>query len=80
MTKSLQTYARDADEQTHFTMHSFRSGGAIPEALDGSDISTIITRAFWKRPQTAWRYMRLMEVLAPGPTGSAMITEVSQEQ
>ena len=66
MTKSLQAYAREAGERTHFTMHSFRSGGVIVQALDGSDLSTIMTRAFWKRPQTAWRYMRLMEVVAPG--------------
>jgi len=28
MTKSLQVYAQDADEQTHYTMHSFRSEGS----------------------------------------------------
>ena len=26
-------------------------------------------RAFWKSPKTAWRYMRLAQVLSPGTTG-----------
>ena len=37
-------------------------------------------RAFWKRPSTAWRYMRIMEVVSPGTVGNAVVKGVSAEQ
>ena len=80
MTKALKVHARNAGERTAFTMHSFRSGGAITRALTGEDLPTVMQRAFWKKPSTAWRYLRLMEVLLPGSVGNSMVTEVSPEQ
>ena len=65
MAKSLQAYARDAGERALFTMHSFRSRGAIAQVLDGSDLSTIMTRAFWEGPSDG------VEVYAPYGGGSA---------
>ena len=61
-------------------MHSFRSGGAISQALAGETLAPIMQRAFWKRPSTAWRYMRLMQVVAPGSESQEMIRGISEEQ
>ena len=66
MTKALKEPARNAGERTAFTMHSFRSGGALTRAVAGEDLPTVMQRAFWKKLSTAWRYLRLMEVLIPG--------------
>ena len=62
LTKALKVHARNAGERTVFNMHSFRSGGALTRALAGEDLSTVMQRAFWKKPSTVWRYLRLMEV------------------
>ena len=80
MTKALKVHARNGGERTAFTMHSFRSGGALTRALTGEDLPTVMQRAFWKKPSTAWRYLRLMEVLIPGSVGNSMVTGVSPEQ
>ena len=80
MTKALKVHARNAGERTPFTMHSFRSGGALTRALAGVDLPTVMQQAFWKKPCTAWRYLRLMDVLTPGSVGSSMVTGVSPEQ
>ena len=78
-TKALKVHARNAGERTAFTMHSFRSGGALTRALTGEDLPLVIQRAFWKKPSTAWRYLRLMEVLIPGSVGNSMVAGVSPE-
>ena len=80
ITKALKVHARNAGERTAFTMHSFRSGGALTRALAGEGLPTVMQRAFWKKPNTAWRYFRLMEVLIPKSVGNSMVTEVSPEQ
>ena len=80
MTKALKVHARNAGERNTFTMHSLRSGGALTRALAGEDLPTVMQRAFWKKPSTAWRYLRLMELLIPGWVGNSMVTWVSPEQ
>ena len=40
VTKALKIHARNAGERTAFTMHSFRSGGALTRALAGEDLPT----------------------------------------
>ena len=80
MTKALKVHARNAGERTAFTMHSFRSGGALTRALAEEDLPTVVQRAFRKKPSTAWRYLRLMEVLIPGWVRNSMVTGVSPEQ
>lgn len=37
-------------------------------------------KAYWKNPKTAWRYMRLMEVVAPGSSGEGMVNGVTETQ
>ena len=81
MTKALKVHARDAGVRTAFTMHSFRLGGALTRALAGEDLPIVVQRAFWKKTSTAWRYLRLMEVLIiPGWVGNSMVTGVSPKQ
>ena len=80
MTHALKSHARAAGEKSDFSMHSFRSEGAITRALRGEDLSSVMERAFWKRPSTAWRYMRTMEVVSPGAVGNAVVKGVSAEQ
>ena len=80
MTKGLKLYAAAAGMRQDFSMHSFRSGGAISQALAGETLASIVQRAFWKRPSTAWRYMRLMQVVAPASESQEMIRGISEEQ
>ena len=46
MTEALKVHARNAGERAAFTMHSFRSGGALTRALAGEDLPTVMQRAF----------------------------------
>ena len=78
--KGAIVHAPNAGERTAFTMHSFRSGGPVTQALAGEDLPTVVQRAFLKKPSTAWRYLRLVEVLIPGSVGNSMVTGVSPEQ
>ena len=80
MSSALKQYAIAAEETQEFSLHSFRSGGAVSRALAGDSLSTIMQRAYWKSPKTAWRYMRLMEVIAPGSEGASKIAGVTEDQ
>lgn len=80
MSSALKQYAIEAGETQEFSLHSFRSGGAVSRALAGDSVSTIMQRAYWKSPKTAWRYMRLMEVIAPGSEGASMTAGVTEAQ
>lgn len=80
MSSALKRYAIVAGEKQEFSLHSFRSGGAVSRALAGDSMSTIMQRAYWKSPKTAWRYMRLMEVIAPGSEGTGKIEGVTEDQ
>ena len=48
ITKALKVHAHNARERTAFTMHSFKSGGALTRDLAGEDLPTVMQRAFWK--------------------------------
>ena len=80
MTTALKLYTKAVGIDQEFTVHSFRAGGAITQALDGQSLSSIMQRAYWKDPKTAWRYMRLMQVVAPGSGVEGMIDGVTEEQ
>ena len=80
MTTALKAYAVAAGERGEYSMHSFRSGGAISQALAGENLQSIMQRAFWKQPSTAWRYMRLMQVVAPGTSVPSMVKGVSEDE
>ena len=80
MTAILKKYAKDRGEVQAFSMHFFSSGGAVSRALAGESLATMMQKAYWKNPKTAWRYMRLLEVVAPGSGGEGMVTGVSEAQ
>ena len=80
MSTASKKYARAAGETQEFSLHSFRSGGALTRALAGDSLSTVMQRAYWKNLKTAWRYMRLMEVVAPGSEGSGMVEGITEDQ
>lgn len=80
MLATLKRYAVKAGEAQEFTLYSFRAGGAISWALAGDSLPSIMQKAYWKNPKTAWGYMRLMEVVAPGSEGESMMEEVTEEQ
>ena len=80
MTKALKVHAHNAGKRTAFTMHSFRSEGALPRALAGENLAKVMQRAFWEKPYTARRYFRLMKVLIPGYVGNSRVTGVYPEQ
>ncbi len=80
MTQELRTYTRQAGVDQEFSVHSFRSGGAISRALAGDSLESIMQKAYWKNPKTAWRYMRLLDVVAPGYGGEGMVAGVSEAE
>lgn len=80
MSSALKKYAQAAGEAQAFSLHSFRSGGALTRALAGDSLSSIMQKAYWKNPKTAWRYMRLMEVVAPGSEGTSMVQGITEDQ
>ena len=57
----------------------FPFGGAITTALREEDLSLIIERAFLKRPRTAWRCARIVEVVSPRAVENALVKGVSVE-
>lgn len=80
MTAALKGYTKEVGIDQEFTVHSFRAGGAITQALDGQSLESIMQRAYWKNPRTAWRYMRLMQVVSPGSGIEGMVQGVTEEQ
>ena len=76
---ALKSLARAEGEKTDISMHCFLSGGAITRILRGEDPFSIVERAFWKRPNPAWGYIRIMEVESPGAVGNSLFEGVSVE-
>ena len=79
MTTALRAYATAAGERREYSMHSFRSGEIISQALAGGNLRSIMQRALWKQPNTAWRYMRLVQVVAPGTSVPSMVEGVLED-
>lgn len=55
-------------------------GGRYHEHLADGSLSSIMRKAYWKNSKPAWRYMRLMEVVAPGSGGGGMVQKVAEAQ
>ena len=55
MSAALKKYAQAVGETQEFSLHFFRSGGALTRTLAGNSLSTVMQRAYWKNPKTAWR-------------------------
>ena len=76
---SPQAYGVAAGEREKFPKHCFlRPGGVIAQALAGEDLTSIPTQALLKYPSTFWRYMCLMQVVAPEMNVPSMVKRVSE--
>ena len=80
MSQELKKYAKQAGEWQDFSVHSFRSQGAIVRALTGDSLEPMMQKACWTDSKTTWRYMRLMEMISPGAGGEGMVPGVTEEQ
>ena len=80
MTKALKAYFIAAGEHGKYSMHSFRAGGTISQALAGENLRSIMQRFYLKQPSKVWRYMRLMQVVAPGTSARSMVEGVSEDE
>ena len=77
---SPQAYGVAAGEREKFPKHScfLRPGGVIAQALAGEDLTSIPTQALLRYPSTFWRYMCLMQVVAPEMNVYSMVKRVSE--
>jgi len=47
------------------SIHSLRAGSAITKLLEGQSLKKVMYDAYWKNPSTAWRYIKLLQVVFP---------------
>ena len=47
------------------SIHSRRAGRTITKILEGQSLKKMMYDAYWKNPATAWRHMKLFQVLFP---------------
>ena len=47
------------------SIHSLRASGAISKLLEGQSLRKVMSDAYWKNPATAWRYIKLFQVMFP---------------
>lgn len=53
----LEDHLEAANVEQSFFTHSFSSGEEASRACTGEDVETIMQRAFWESPKTAWRHI-----------------------
>lgn len=81
MTAELKKHAKAANLEQELSTNSFRAGGGeLPGVGGGVTFEGNAERAYWKDPKTAWRCMRLMEVVAPGAGTEGMVEGLTKEQ
>ena len=47
------------------SIHSLRAGSAISKILERQSLRKVMYDAYWKSPATAWKYIKLYQVLFP---------------
>ena len=74
--KYLKQVGLNDDDQglLNRSMHSFRAGGAICRILEGESLEKVMQQAYWKCPQTALHYLKIMEVLCPTGSHSSRVS------
>ena len=70
LTERLRKYLKKADIEVNqgrlvVSIHSLRAGGPASKLLEGDHLKKVMFEAYWKNPKTAWRYIKLLEVLGP---------------
>ena len=57
MTSALQAHLRAVELPSHFTVHSFREGGALSKSLAGTAMDEIVEIGGWKTESVAKYYI-----------------------
>jgi len=70
MTDRLRKYMKRADMKVDqgrlaVSIHSLRAGGPLTKMLEGGSLKKVMFEAYWKNPKTAWKYIKLLEVMGP---------------
>ena len=70
MTERLRKYMKKAGMEVDqgrlsVSIHSLRAGGPLNKMLEGDSLKKVMFEAYWKNPKTAWKYIKLLEVMGP---------------
>ena len=70
LTERLRKYMKRAGMEVDqgrlsVSIHSLRAGGPLNRILEGDSLKKVMFEAYWKNPKTAWRYIKLLEVMGP---------------
>ena len=70
MTERLRKHMKRANMKVEqgrlvVSIHSLRSGGPLTRMLEGDSRQKVMFEAYWKNPKTAWKYIKLLEVMGP---------------
>jgi len=57
MTANLQSYLKAAQVDDHYTMHSFRVGGAVTHHMSGTPFEVLMGYVGWKSEGVVRRYV-----------------------
>ena len=76
----MKKYAKEIGEVQAFSMLSFRSRGAMSRAFSRCVVGDHYAQDILENPNTSWRYVRLLDVLAPGSGGEGMVSGISETQ
>ena len=61
------------------SIHSLRAGSAITKVLEGQSLKKVMYDAYWKNPATAWKYLKLFQVLFPFKDFGVQLSALSPE-
>ena len=61
------------------SIHSLRAGSAITKLLEGQSLKKVMYDAYWKNPSTAWRYIKLLQVVFPFKDSGVEMDAISPE-
>jgi len=61
------------------SIHSLRAGSAISKVLEGQSLRKVMYDAYWKNPATAWKYLKLYQVLFPFKDFGIQLSTLSPE-
>ena len=77
----LHRAGMDASNQgdLKLSIHSLRAGSAISKILEGQSLRKVMYDAYWKSPATAWKYIKLYQVLFPFKDFGVQISALSEE-
>jgi len=72
--KYIKLVGLDLQQDLPVSLQSYRAGGAISKFLDGVPMQKVMSDAIWKEPKTAWKYMKILQVLKPFQSTTPVFT------